>query len=359
MKKNLKIVSAAAAALLAVAPVAASAVSSVNAAAVTNIELGGTSAPAIKSDVTLSSDLKAVTKANAVLTDTTTGNTIARYNWDGKVSGSITASWAGQSYTGNLTPGESTVAVFWRNADTQSWNEVKKGSNGLYALEPGVKYYVEVPAVSFNFGTANANKKNLSLSASNGMRLISGDKFVDKINFDTDANGAMVNPKGVEVLIPVTPVDTANADVVSFFERATGTNVNSGSIDVNAVNGSINVSSIMSAFNAKYSAHQLENGANAAANVTTTVADVTAQLQKAGIKVDSLGNIADAPKTLNLTFNAKSPANGAEVSMPVTVNVPNGKVSTPTESAVTKTVNHIAAIYDKDGNQLNLAKLRA
>lgn len=222
MKKNLRIVSAAAAALLAVAPVAASAMPV--SAAINNIELGGTSAPAVTSDVTLSSDLKAVTKANAVLTDTATGNVIARYNWDGKISGTISASWGGQTYTGNLTPGESTVSVWWYNKGDANqangvnagWNEVKKGQNGLYALEPGAKYYVEVPAVAFNFGTANANKKNLSLSASNGMKLIvtkgNTRSFVDKINFDTDANGAMVNPSGVEVLIPVTPVDATNAN---------------------------------------------------------------------------------------------------------------------------------------------------
>ena len=91
MKKNLRIVSAAAAALLAVAPVAASAVSTVNAAAVNAIAVGGSATPLPNnSDVQISSSVAGVTTKNG-----------SSYT-NGRISGSINASYNGTSYQQTL-----------------------------------------------------------------------------------------------------------------------------------------------------------------------------------------------------------------------------------------------------------------
>ena len=99
MKKNLRIVSAAAAALLAVAPVAASAVS-VNAAANQTITLPG--APASTAgDISLASNLKAVTYPEQTITNNNTGVS-HDHMWNGKISGSVVATFNGKQYTVNL-----------------------------------------------------------------------------------------------------------------------------------------------------------------------------------------------------------------------------------------------------------------
>ena len=96
MKKNLRIVSAAAAALLAVAPVAASAVS-VNAAATTTntvytvINADGT---AINTPADAKYDVDVTPNLTAIAASTVNGQTI-----NGSITGNITASYNGQSYT--------------------------------------------------------------------------------------------------------------------------------------------------------------------------------------------------------------------------------------------------------------------
>ena len=195
MKKNLRIVSAAAAALLAVAPVAATAMP-VSAAPVQNIVLGTNNAPAVNADITVSSNLQATTRPEKATTNLNTG--VTTYSeWDGKVNGTISASFGGQTYTGNLA--DQTVAQVYelksgKKADKLSnFTEVKPGETGKYRLEPGKKYYVRVNNVSFNFGSANANKKNLVLTGSNGVL------FVLPQDTPKLANGVPVDVNGLKV----------------------------------------------------------------------------------------------------------------------------------------------------------------
>jgi len=172
MKKNLRIVSVAAAALLAVAPVAATAMP-VNAA--TEITLGGNNAP-VASDIKVSANLQATTRPEKATTDLNTG--VTTYNeWDGKVNGTISASFGGQTYTGNL--GATSAASVYevkkgvKNVDSlNDFKEIKPGQTGKYRLNPGKKYYVRVNNVSFNFGSANALKNDLSLSGNNGVLFV-------------------------------------------------------------------------------------------------------------------------------------------------------------------------------------------
>ena len=364
MKKNLRIVSAAAAALLAVAPVAASAVSTVSADVNTNIVLGGTTAPAAKGDVVLTSNVKAVTKPNVTVTDNVNGQH-SYYNWDGKIAGTISAAFGGQTYTANLNQSNgqynSTVYVWTKDA-YGNWKEVKPTTNGRYELEPAGKYWVEVDNISFNFGTANANKKNLKLTSSNGVQFLTSSGYIkDSITVDTDQNGAMTNPKHLDVLLPINPVDVTNAEAVNFFEKSTNTEVPNGSLSMtaNPTSHQLNVSSVLGDALAKYGVRQSGDKLNSGAHITTTVSDLTDQLTKAGIKVDPLGNF-EAPASFSFNLAAKSNANDATATLPVTVSVANA-VQTPAAQETTRTVKimHISTIYDKNGKATHEPALRA
>ena len=229
MKKNLRIVSAAAAALLAVAPVAATAMP-VSAAPVQNIVLGTNNAPAVNADITVSSNLQATTRPEKATTNLNTG--VTTYSeWDGKVNGTISASFGGQTYTGNLA--DQTVAQVYelksgKKADKLSnFTEVKPGETGKYRLEPGKKYYVRVNNVSFNFGSANANKKNLVLAGSNGVL------FVLPQDTPKLANGVSVDVNGLKV---AKAADDNLAGFVSASDKAAKAKLDS-TVEHAAING--------------------------------------------------------------------------------------------------------------------------
>ena len=352
MKKNLRIVSAAAAALLAVAPVAASAVS-VNADPVQQVVLGGNGASVVKGDVDITSSVSAVTKPDTTVIDNTTG-AVSQYNWDGTMSGTITASYNGQSYTGNLTPDAKDVTV-WDSKD-----QPLQKLNGRWGLEPGGKYNVSVANVTFNFGPANANKKGLTLTSSKGVLFRNAAKktWEKSMTVSTDKNG-VTDP--VTVLLPLSVANTANTRSVEFFEKATGNVVTSGNVELNANSNSVlNVNALMNAINNKYGAHQYEYSNQAVnAKITTTVSDLKAELAKEGMPVDANGNFT-ANKSFTVTLNAKSGDNAYTNSMVVTVNVPNGKAAAqPQETTKTVTIMHISTVYDKNGKATTEPALRA
>ena len=472
MKKNLRIVSAAAAALLAVAPVAASAVS-VNADSLTNVELGGTTAPAT-SDITVTSNVKAYTTPNTTMIDNTTG-VATEFDWNGKVEGTITAAFGGQNYTANLSQNNN-VTIYElkssvKNANSLSdFKEVTPNKHGRYPLEPGKKYFVRVNSITFNFGTANANKNNLKLSGSNGVEfLYNNDNYslnkkiskedlvhgksvnvnglttssdvaegyyytndwankklegvknakvlrhrpgrhaankaqvlveytsknnakhrayllasdvvantnaaitkeneaTNKANSNllsnkrvvaTDANGALVG--NLDAFVPVVPTDMTNSESVNFFEKATNTEVTTGSLNMtaNPTTHELNYYTVLQAALAKYGVRQSGDKTNSGARITTTEKDLQDQLTKAGLKLDNLGNF-QAPTSFNITLTAKSDANGAEATLPITVSVANA-VQTPAAQETTRTVKimHISTIYDKNGKATHEPALRA
>ena len=160
MKKNLRIVSAAAA-LLAVAPVAA-----------TNITLGNHHYEKTP-NVEVSSHLVAYTTPRQIVINNQTG-VATEHLWNGRVNGTISASLDGQSYTANLN---SNVTIYTlkkgANGNTISdYTEVKADKSGAYRLEPGVKYFVRVNNISFNFGSANANRKDILISGADGVHFV-------------------------------------------------------------------------------------------------------------------------------------------------------------------------------------------
>ena len=121
-----------------------------------------------------------------------------------------------------------------------------------------------------------------------------------------------------------------------------------------AQNGKLNVSTLHDSLKKQYQAVQVQDGKFNNVNLTTTVDDIKAELEKAGIKVNAAGDF-EAPDTFTVTLNAKSDFNGKTASLPVVVTVPNGK-STVVPS-VSKTVMHNAYFYDKNAKRVGTDKL--
>lgn len=348
MKKNLRIVSVAAAALLAVAPVAASAVS-VNAAdntvatttntANTVINAGGT---AINTPADAEYDVDVTPNLTATAASTVNGQTI-----NGSITGNITASYNGQSYTGTLNTKNGKVSV----TDSKG-NPVKdfaKLTNGSYT--------VTVSGVSFNFGTANANKTITLGSKNSNVKFAGADgKFADTVKVELDQNGTLTTPISVQVS-NVNALDLSNANGVNFYNASNGSQVTKGSVNVTAgLNGRLNVSTVASEILKNFAAYQVSNGkaVSQMPDQKAVVADVNAALKAANISVDNAGWFT-APTSFSVNVKATSSINGVDATLPVTVNVANGKDTTvPSQS---KTIMHNAYYYDKDAKRVGTDKL--
>ncbi len=348
MKKNLRIVSVAAAALLAVAPVAASAVS-VNAAdntvatttntANTVINAGGT---AINTPADAEYDVDVTPNLTATAASTVNGQTI-----NGSITGNITASYNGQSYTGTLDTKNGKVSV--TDSKGNAVTDFAKLTNGSYT--------VTVSGVSFNFGTANANK-TITLGSKNSNVKFSkdGKSFTNTVKVDLNQDGTLKAPISVQVS-NVNALDLSNANGVNFYNASNGSQVTKGSVNVTAgLNGRLNVSTVASEILKNFAAYQVSNG-NAVSQMPdqkAVVADVNAALKAANISVDNAGWFT-APTSFSVNVKATSSINGVDATLPVTVNVANGKDTTvPSQS---KTIMHNAYYYDKDAKRVGTDKL--
>ena len=361
MKKNLRIVSAAAA-LLAVAPVAASAVS-VNAADNTVATTTNTANTVINADGTAINtpadakyDVDVTPNLTATAASTVNGQTI-----NGSITGNITASYNGQSYTGTLDTKNGKVSV----ADSKGTavTDFSKLTNGSYT--------VTVSGVSFNFGTANANK-TITLGSKNSNVKFAGahgkfagahgkfagahGKFADTVKVKLGQNGTLTTPISVQVS-NVNALDLSNANGVNFYNASNGSQVTKGSVNVTAgLNGRLNVSTVASEILKNFAAYQVSNGkpVSQLPDQKAVVADVNAALKAANISVDNAGWFT-APTSFSVNVKVTSSINGVDATLPVTVNVANGKdMTVPSQS---KTIMHNAYYYDKDAKRVGTDKL--
>ena len=347
MKKNLRIVSAAAAALLAVAPVAASAVS-VNAAdttatttntANTVINAGGT---AINTPADAKYDVDVTPNLTATAASTVNGQTI-----NGSITGNITASYNGQSYTGTLDTKNGKVSV----ADSKGTavTDFSKLTNGSYT--------VTVSGVSFNFSTANANKTITLGSKNSNVKFAGADgKFADTVKVELDQNGTLTTPISVQVS-NVNALDLSNANGVNFYNASNGSQVHEGSVNVTAgLNGRLNVSTVASEILKNFAAYQVSNGkaVSQMPDQKAVVADVNAALKAANNPVDNAGWFT-APTSFSVNVKATSSINGVDATLPVTVNVANGKDTTVPSQP--KTIMHNAYYYDKNAKRVGTDKV--
>ncbi len=349
MKKNLRIVSVAAAALLAVAPVAASTVSTVSAAdssavttatntANTVINASGT---AINTPADAKYDVDVTPNLTATAASTVNGQTI-----NGSITGNITASYNGQSYTGTLDTKNGRVSV--TDSKGTPVTDFANLTNGSYT--------VTVNGVSFNFGTPNANKTiTLGSKNSNVKFSTDGKSFTNTVSVELGQNGTLKAPISVQVS-NVNALDLSNANGINFYNVSNGSQVHEGSVNVTAgVNSRLNVSTVASEILKNFAAFQVSNGKlePQMPDQKAVVADVNAALKAANIPVDN--GWFTAPTSFSVNVKATSSINGVDATLPVTVNVANGKDTTvPSQS---KTIMHNAYYYDKDAKRVGTDKV--
>ena len=271
MKKNLRIVSAAAAALLAVAPVAASAVSTVSAADATTTTTATTTTNKPTVDLT---GAGAVTNADKTVTVTPNFTLTAAVAKDKKVTasatlqGTITASLNGTSVTANVidaakdvtlksNSGYTTIYNYDSTTKTTEnnlgkWNEA---TNDVY-VKAGNDYQVELTGVGFSFGPANANKE-VSLKLPSNVTVTGAAVNGNKVTLDQYGNvtNLTFTVKNIKAY------DATNTNAVQFY------NTNSGLIESKAASymaladnsGNLNVNTLLDGLKKQYKAVQLQN----------------------------------------------------------------------------------------------------
>ena len=385
MKKNLRIVSAAAAALLAVAPVAASGVvapaATVSADTVnatnsasdySHINLGGSDVTKYVANVNPSFTLNAALRKN---NDNTNAN--AQAVAAGSLTGSVTANVGGVTATANLVNGNHGAANVKVTA-VQGGTVIYDGTHADHvvsnfnAVVAGQKYSIVVNKVGFNFGANNAGKEvtlalpknvDVEFSAAESGWTVGNDGKTLKGKLDN--NGTVNN---IQLTETVTAFDASNTNAVVFYNIATGQQVKSGNTMVLAdYNGQLNVNSILQAINSNFTAFQRittpnnseQNGSenqNKFDNpkVVTTVDEIKDQLEKAGIKVNAADNF-NAPHSFTVTVKAVSDINGKNAELPVTFTVAN--VADPVVPSQSKTIMHNAYFYDKDAKRVGTDKV--
>ena len=335
MKKNLRIVSAAAAALLAVAPVAASAVSTVSADAVTSVtDLKTVTLPA--------NDAKVNITPNVSLTTSVPGTDIKA-----ALSASFTATIDGTTATSTFEPSVSSVDM-WYNTKDANGNDVRHNVehvSDVTAAAAGTLFKVQLNQVSLNFGTKNANKDiTLVLPNENGNHFGSDAKDVT-YKTKTDSNGVAKIPY---VVLGVHAKNFADPTVVTWLNGTTSAPVTAGNITLYAGSdaGKMNVAQVVVQARKNYVAM--------GAKVADPTNNIKEALKAMNIDVDAQGWFV-APKSFTFNLTAKSDVNDATATLPVTVNVPNGKdMTVPSQS---KTVMHNAYFYDKDAKRVGTDKL--
>ena len=184
----------------------------------------------------------------------------------------------------------------------------------------------------------NITVKSASASNSNG-------EFQQVVTFT-------VNDKAYQV--------TLNAKFASqqgtpyFYNKDTNTVVNDDStVSLNEIANGFSSSDLLSAIQKHYG-WKTSDQSNDTINMTTTASEIADQLKAQGISVDDQGWFV-APKSFTFNVTAKSDKNDATATLPVTVNVPNGKDTTvPSQS---KTVMHNAYFYDKNGKRVGSDKV--
>lgn len=358
MKKNLRIVSVAAAALLAVAPVAATAmpVNAADSSAVTtatnstsaannNVSLNLNGAGDTANDAANIVNVSSNFSLNAPVKDTNNNVTA-----NATLGGELTATLNGTTVSSSLADAAQDVTVSSTDGKTNfySYNKnTNKLENKLNDVVAGTDYKLTLTNMGFSFGSSMKNK-TITVKVAKDATL-NGQTGDVKVTLDQYGNAT-----GLTYTQTLRAYNQSVTNAVYFINVNSGTTETKGTWMTLANDGKLNVSSVLDSLTKQYEAVQYSNNAFNKINITTTPSDVTAELKKAGVDVDASGNFT-APDTFTVTLNAKSDVNGKTASLPVVVTVPNGK-STVVPS-VAKTIMHNAYYYDKDAKRVGTDKL--
>lgn len=319
MKKNLRIVSVAAAALLAVAPVAASAVS-VNAADTTststtttststttnsnvtlNLNGAGSTATDAANTVNVSSNfsLNAPVKANNAVTANAT------------LGGELTANLNGTSVSSSLADAAQDVTVSDGNTNLYSYNkDTKKVENNLNNVVAGQSYTLTLTNVGFSFGSAMKNKTvtvKLAAGELSGKNVTKNADGSYKLTLDQYGNATELT-----YTQSLKAYNQGNTNSVFFINQNSGTTETKGLyLTLANGNGELNVNDVLTNIEKQYTAVQYNDSKfmsstekDSPVTITTNKDAVIAELKKQNITVNAAGNFT-APDTFTVTLNAK------------------------------------------------------
>ncbi|RMC59967.1 SLAP domain-containing protein [Lactobacillus sp. ESL0259] len=311
MKKNLRIVSAAAAALLAVAPVAASATSTVFADSfVTGSVTPGTG---VSSTTSFSAGIN-VLNNGAVKAGDNASKLTARV-WSEVGTPNIT-NQSIKIYPAQFSPTNATQLI----TDASQYDD----NNAVDTLQAGVQYVAVIKKMTITGLAANATYR---------------------INGNTVKTDNNKNTEEIGLVSRVFYVGTTTANGVPFArEIATGHEVKSGVVGLG--NGKYTVSAVVDAIRAKYDVQTTVTDNNPAfSEYQDLTGDVKAGLKAAGITVKDDGSFAKpaTPFTVNAALHS---SNDVVVNFPVTVNpdpLTNGDATFP---QMTVTVPYSATATD-------------
>ena len=368
MKKNLRIVSAAAAALLAVAPVAASAVSTVSAADATttttantsattnsnvslNLNGAGNTATDAANTVNVSSNfsLNAPVKANNAVTANAT------------LGGELTATLNGTTVSASLADAAQDVTVSKGETKFYSYNkDTKKVENKLNDVVAGNDYTLTLTNMGFSFGSSMKNKDvtvKLAAGELSGKNVTKNADGSYKLTLDQYGNATELT-----YTQSLKAYNQGNTNSVFFINQNSGTTETKGLyLTLANGNGELNVNDVLANIEKQYTAVQYNDSKfmsstekDSPVTITTNKDAVIAELKKQNITVNAAGNFT-APDTFTVTLNAKSSINGKTGQLVVTVSVPNGKKTTV--DSVSKTIMHNAYFYDKNAKRVGTDKL--
>ena len=299
----------------------------------TSVNAGASSI--FRADANTAVNLTAVAKTN-VAPSTLTGNIVATL--DGK---QVTASLHNSADSKN-------VHVYtYKKGERVNANKMTAGHYWAafenVTVNAGASYAGKTETFTLNKGTFSSISVTTPGATNEGASL----------SVTADSNGVFhLGP----VLVDFYAYNANDLKEVHFYDATTGNVVTSGSVNLHAVNGKLNVSAVYSALAGKYVASQLLNGQGV--DQLLPLNDFRDQLKKQNIDVDPNGYFT-APASFNLTFNAKSNDNGATASLPVTVTVDNVTPTASQETTRTVKIMHIATIYDKNGKATHEPALRA
>ena len=270
MKKNLRIASAAAAALLAVAPVAASTVSTVLADTTVTVEGGTQTNPTTSAELILN-----VTNAATLV--------------DGDTPAKVAASISTPSIPAGATVAPAKAQVYVLNASTATTDKLTAGTTYV------VKVKVNITGLTSLAG------KSITVNGS-------------KVNVNAQGISDEIELTSASFTIP----DKSLVGAPFLMEKTNSVAVTSGSVDLAA--SALSVKGIVDAIEGKYAvANTNGSGTGIAAVSWNLEKDVRAALKAAGITVKADGSFTKPatafPVTLNLTAT-----NGATSTAVITVN---------------------------------------
>ena len=303
------------------------------------------STPAKPADTSSTKILNGTSVFHADANTTVTLNAVAKHgDIPSAVNGGISVSLGGENFDALLhTDGAaSNVEIF-----TAGKKHVQVDPSGLTAGH----YIAVINRATVAFGAKYANTDQ-TLTLTRGQFSSTG----------TFTKSVHVNQDGVadlgEIQVPFYAYDATKMQGVNFYEVATGNVVKSGNVTLHAVNGQLTAQAVYAALNDKYGASQFRGGLDNDPDVLKPVNDIKDQLKAQNVPVDPNGYFK-APASFTINMHAKSNLNGAEATLPVTVNVDNVTATAAQETTKTVTIMHISTIYDKNGKATHDPALRA